>query len=212
MYIIDREIRDDVEYAGFGERLMAALIDLLIIVVPSIFVPIVLPWLYYAFQESSEDGATVGKNAMGIRVVTIEGHRLSFGQATGRFFCRLLNIFTFGIGYLMMLVSSKRQCLHDVLAGTAVIRVKAQRVDAPKRRENEQSKSWTAKVNADEMHYIRITENGGQYIYRTAAGDHKTEFALWQLADGKVDFTEEFGAATFAEMQRFSEALMYRLA
>jgi uncharacterized RDD family membrane protein YckC len=212
MYIIDREMRDDVEYANFGERMMAAIIDTIIIVVPSIFVPIVLPWLYFAFQESSEDGATVGKNAMGIRVVTIEGERLSFGQATGRHFSHFLSIFTFGIGYLMMLVNPKGQCLHDILAGTAVIRVKNQRLQTPKRREAEQSKSWTAKVNADEMHYIRITENGGQYIYRTAAGDHKTEFALWQLADGKVDFTEEFGEATFVEMQRFAESLMYRLA
>ena len=40
-------------------------------------------------SESSERGATVGKMAMGLRVVTSEGQRLSFLNATGRYFAKI---------------------------------------------------------------------------------------------------------------------------
>jgi uncharacterized RDD family membrane protein YckC len=40
-------------------------------------------WLYFALLESSERGATVGKMALGLRVVTDKGERLTFLNAPG---------------------------------------------------------------------------------------------------------------------------------
>src|SRR5437870_2731225 len=43
-------------------------------------------WLYFALMESSSSQATLGKMALGIRVTDVNGQRLTFGRATGRYF------------------------------------------------------------------------------------------------------------------------------
>src|SRR5438270_10452072 len=51
---------------------------------------IIIPWLYTAMQESSIAGATLGKRLMRIQVTDLEGERVSFSRASGRFFGRLI--------------------------------------------------------------------------------------------------------------------------
>ena len=61
-------------------------------------VSLVIGWLYFALLESSERGATVGKMAMGLRVVTSDGQRLSFMNATGRYLAKILSAIILCIG------------------------------------------------------------------------------------------------------------------
>jgi uncharacterized RDD family membrane protein YckC len=42
-------------------------------------------WLYYAFMESSNRQGTLGKMAMGLAVTDLEGRKLTFARASGRF-------------------------------------------------------------------------------------------------------------------------------
>ena len=42
-------------------------------------------WLYYAFMESSTRQGTLGKMALGLAVTDLEGRRLTFARASGRF-------------------------------------------------------------------------------------------------------------------------------
>jgi uncharacterized RDD family membrane protein YckC len=42
-------------------------------------------WLYYAFMEASSKQGTLGKMAMGLAVTDLEGRRLTFARASGRF-------------------------------------------------------------------------------------------------------------------------------
>jgi uncharacterized RDD family membrane protein YckC len=42
-------------------------------------------WLYYAFMEASSKQGTLGKMAMGLVVTDLEGRKLSFARASGRF-------------------------------------------------------------------------------------------------------------------------------
>jgi uncharacterized RDD family membrane protein YckC len=83
---------------------------------------IVLTWLYYALLESSVWQATLGKKALGLEVTDLAGSRIPFGRATGRYFARWLSVMTIGIGYIMAGFTEKKQALHDILAGTLVIR------------------------------------------------------------------------------------------
>jgi uncharacterized RDD family membrane protein YckC len=83
---------------------------------------IVLTWLYYALLESSVWQATLGKKALGLEVTDLAGNRIQFGRATGRYFARWLSVMTIGIGYIMAGFTDKKQALHDILAGTLVIR------------------------------------------------------------------------------------------
>lgn len=83
---------------------------------------LVLEWLYYALLESSAWQATLGKKALGLEVTDLIGARVSFGRATGRYFARYISFFTIGIGYIMAGFTAKKQALHDMIAGTLVIR------------------------------------------------------------------------------------------
>ena len=82
-----------------------------------------LEWLYFAGMESSERQATFGKAAVSLRVTDLDGGRLSFGHATGRFFAKIVSgLIPFAIGYIMAGFTAKKQALHDIIAGTLVLR------------------------------------------------------------------------------------------
>lgn len=82
-------------------------------------------WLYEALLTSSERGGTLGKRAMGLRVVRADGTRLSFGRSTARYFLKIIvtPMIPLGLGYIMAGFSSGKRALHDLMADTLVIRV-----------------------------------------------------------------------------------------
>ena len=78
-------------------------------------------WLYEAILLSSSYQATVSKMALGIVVTDMEGRRLSFGRATGRYFAKMVSSITFGLGYIIQPFTKNRQALHDIIVGTLVM-------------------------------------------------------------------------------------------
>jgi uncharacterized RDD family membrane protein YckC len=95
-----------------------------VLVLVYFFFGFVVPWLYQAWMESSRHEATLGKKAVGIRVVDLDGRRISFGRATGRHFGKLLSAILFDIGFLMAGFTKRKQALHDLIAGTLVARAR----------------------------------------------------------------------------------------
>ena len=87
-------------------------------------ISLVAGWLYFALMESSERGATVGKMAVGLRVVTDQGQRLSFLHATGRYLAKFVSAIILGIGFLMIAFTDRKRGLHDMIAGTLVVKVR----------------------------------------------------------------------------------------
>jgi uncharacterized RDD family membrane protein YckC len=81
----------------------------------------VLSWLYYALMESSGQQGTVGKMALGIKVTDMNGNRISFGRATGRYFAKIISGLTLSIGYIIAGFTQQKQALHDIIAGCLVI-------------------------------------------------------------------------------------------
>jgi uncharacterized RDD family membrane protein YckC len=79
-------------------------------------------WLYYALFESSTWQATLGKKALGLEVTDMQGARINFARATGRFFAKFLSTIILFIGFFMIGFTDRKQGLHDMLAGTLVIR------------------------------------------------------------------------------------------
>jgi uncharacterized RDD family membrane protein YckC len=93
-----------------------------------VFIPmevafVVLQWLYYAFMESSHWQGTLGKRALGIGVSDLQGRRISFGRASGRFFGKIVSNLTFLVGYVLAAFTERRQALHDILAGCLVVKM-----------------------------------------------------------------------------------------
>lgn len=85
-------------------------------------VGIVIGWLYFALQDSSQKQGTFGKQIVGIKVTDLQGNRISFGRATGRYFAKWITGCTCGIGLLMPLWTEKKQTLHDMIAGCLALK------------------------------------------------------------------------------------------
>src|SRR4028119_63490 len=128
------------QYASFGKRFLAALLDGIILSIINILVSFVLglilgrtgsqigslvgiliAWLYYAYQESSDKQATLGKQAMGIVVTDLEGKPIDFMKATIRYFTKIISSLILLIGYIMAAFTERKQALHDIIAGTLVL-------------------------------------------------------------------------------------------
>jgi uncharacterized RDD family membrane protein YckC len=86
------------------------------------FVGCLANWLYCALMESSKWQATLGKIALGMKVTDLEGRRIGFGRASGRFFAKIVSSLTLFIGYLIQVFTERRQALHDLIAGTVIVR------------------------------------------------------------------------------------------
>ena len=83
---------------------------------------ILISWLYHAAMESSSWQGTIGKRALGIIVTDMNGAKIDFWRATGRFFSRLAtNMIPLGIGYFVAGFTQRKQAVHDFLANTLVL-------------------------------------------------------------------------------------------
>lgn len=89
-------------------------------------VPLVLQAIYFTWMQASGSQATLGKLAVGIKVTDNEGRRINNGRSLGRwagyFF---FHLFSCGMATLvsafMVGLSSRKQALHDMAAGTLVV-------------------------------------------------------------------------------------------
>jgi len=84
----------------------------------------ILGWLYYALLESSSLQATLGKMALGIIVTDLNGNRISFLKATARYWSKIISTIIVFVGYVMAAFTEKKQALHDIIAGTLVVKKK----------------------------------------------------------------------------------------
>ncbi|MDX2415116.1 MAG: RDD family protein [Bacteroidales bacterium] len=79
-------------------------------------------WLYFALMESSKNQGTLGKMALGLKVTDMDGNKISFGRATGRYFGKILSGMILMIGYILAGFTEKKQALHDMIASCLVVR------------------------------------------------------------------------------------------
>ena len=84
-------------------------------------VSIALAAAYYAGFHASTSQATLGKMAVGIKVVRSDGSRISVARGVGRYFATLLSSLILGIGFLMAAFTERKQGLHDMLCDTLVV-------------------------------------------------------------------------------------------
>lgn len=138
------------EYAGFGRRLAALLLDVIIIVplvmgpgaaigalmgsiagydsdVLLLFILITaqvgwdLGLLAYVWVGAAR-GQTLGQRIVGIRVCRLDGTGLGLGRALWRNILSWLSTIPLLIGWFAPLWSPRRQTWHDSIAGTVVVR------------------------------------------------------------------------------------------
>ncbi len=138
------------DYAGFWLRVCAQIIDIIVLsfavvlfrifyqflFIPTLpfsfystpvnfrFLSIIIPACYYAFMESSAWQATLGKRAMGLAVIDMDGQRISFIRSLCRYFAKFISSFILCLGFVMVAFTDKKQGLHDKIVETLVINKK----------------------------------------------------------------------------------------
>lgn len=133
-------------YGSFDQRLLASALDMFLIsgvcivlaFIASLFVSgkimllsislslfAVIPvvnFIYHVIWESSAKQGTYGKQLLRIKVCDLQGERLSFAHAAGRNLAKIFSVLTLFIGYLYSFFNKQQQCLHDLIAGTLVVK------------------------------------------------------------------------------------------
>lgn len=88
--------------------------------VPAPIAAVVLPILYRIFFWWTAS-RTPGMAAMGLQLVRLDAEPMTFLTAVKRLVGYGASLFLGGLGFLTILVSDRRQALHDKLAGTVVL-------------------------------------------------------------------------------------------
>lgn len=124
------------EYVSVGPRFLAILIDSLIIGAVTGFLSFpfryapgawggsvgLISILYYIVMEATQ-GATLGKMALGLRVVKVDGSPISWQESLIRNVLRIVDgLFFYLVGAILVWNSPLRQRLGDRAAGTVVVR------------------------------------------------------------------------------------------
>jgi len=125
--------------AGFWQRVGAAVLDTLILIVPSVILLLILKQgalyqtlstvvslAYFTYFEGGPTGQTFGKKAIGIRVYDFrQGGSIGYGRGLLRQFGKWLSAIPLGLGYFWMLWDKEKQCWQDKIAGSVVVPAEA---------------------------------------------------------------------------------------
>jgi uncharacterized RDD family membrane protein YckC len=142
-----QNVRLNFTIAGIGERIVATLIDSIIIGLIAILVFNILPpfasiaentvliilyilfssavFIYDPFFEIIWNGQTPGKRIRGIKVITVDGTRPTIGAFLLRWITRPVEIvMSFGIiAMVAIFLNKKGQRIGDIAAGTIIVKI-----------------------------------------------------------------------------------------
>lgn len=119
--------------AGFWRRFAAAFVDGIVLSLayfvllafveenPASLLNLLIGIGYYTYLEGSS-GQTLGKKALGIRVVDLGGGgAIGYGRAFIRYIGRIVSAIPLFLGYLWMLWDKEKQTWHDKFASSVVV-------------------------------------------------------------------------------------------
>jgi uncharacterized RDD family membrane protein YckC len=140
--------RVPLKYAGFWIRVLAYLIDVVLVYILAIVanvIPVAISFagladigsgamqpaivlvsigatlLYYIYFPSSRWQATPGKRICGIHIIREDGRRVTGALALGRYLSYLISSLPLAIGFLMVAFTEQKQGLHDMICSTRVV-------------------------------------------------------------------------------------------
>lgn len=137
-----QNIQLEYELAGIGERILAFVIDILVVLsfgllisffsgliglTQSVLLNVVfsiLAYLYRFICEVSFNGQTVGKMALSIKVVKLDGSTPSVAAYFLRWLLEIFDFFIVGLGVVFIILTRNGQRLGDLVAGTTVVKMR----------------------------------------------------------------------------------------
>ena len=228
-------------YAGFWVRLVAALIDGIVIAIVAVIIlasfnylvlastsdinvqreflglsallsratVFVFSWLYSASMESSVHQATLGKQALGLRIVDLSGRRIGFGQASGRHFGKIISSVILFMGFIMIGWTRQKQGLHDKMSGCLVIRYPSEKYSVgesdtrePLRRSAPQPNFLEASEANLQEESIEVVGNRPLKIIDAPSSSQEVTSAL------SVDLPQNHSSASFGDFEERAQIVL----
>ncbi|MBD3420645.1 MAG: DUF4339 domain-containing protein [Chitinivibrionales bacterium] len=141
-------VASDTVYGGFWQRFWAKILDAIILWVVNMVLSLVNIFIFMRGGESTfslagtlitwalqimisagyatyfvgSRGATPGKMALNLKVVTANGDSVSYGRALARYFAEIVSGMTLGIGYIIAAFDTEKKALHDIICKTRVVK------------------------------------------------------------------------------------------
>jgi uncharacterized RDD family membrane protein YckC len=125
------------KYADFLTRFIAIFIDAIVVSIISSILSttkggsssaistmpgFLIGGLYYVLMWSYQNGQTLGKKVMKIKVVREDGKPVDLTTSILRYIGYFISAFVFFLGFLWILFDSKKQGWHDKIAKTYVVK------------------------------------------------------------------------------------------
>jgi uncharacterized RDD family membrane protein YckC len=120
--------------ASWGRRLVAYFIDSVLLLIAFLIVlaitnqavasvlNLVIGLAYFAYFEGSASGQTLGKRALGIRVIDFRtGGAIGYGRGLIRYIGKIISSIPCLLGFLWALWDKEKQTWHDKIATTVVV-------------------------------------------------------------------------------------------
>jgi uncharacterized RDD family membrane protein YckC len=123
----------ELQNVGFGLRLLAWVIDIVIVSVAQAVMAVTITdqalaagfgavfGIVYLIGFWALEGATPGKMLLGLRILSVDGEPIGLGRSLLRYVGYIVCGFTFGVGYLMIIFNDDKRGLHDLIASTIVV-------------------------------------------------------------------------------------------
>ena len=110
-------------YVGVWRRVVANALDFVVIFPLLILDVTAVLAIVYLFIQRVGLRRSAGARICRLRVVRSDGEPFGLGRALPRFvFALFVGILTMGLSFLVIAFDTKKRALHDVLAGTVVIK------------------------------------------------------------------------------------------
>lgn len=109
----------EANYPGFADYFRSAFVPIFSVFTTSTITFLIISGYYVFFWYVS--GQTPGKSILGVRVVQLNGKKMSLWRASFRYLCYFLSAAAFGLGFLWIIFDNRRMGWHDRIAGTCVI-------------------------------------------------------------------------------------------
>lgn len=137
-----QNIQIEYELAGIGERILAFVIDILVVLSFGLLISFfsgligisqsvllnvlfaILAYLYRFICEVTFNGQTVGKMALSIKVVKLDGSTPSVAAYFLRWLLEIFDFFIVGLGVVCIILTRNGQRLGDLVAGTTVVKMR----------------------------------------------------------------------------------------
>lgn len=143
-FVTNQNIEIDLELGSLGDRIVAFILDLIIMTVLIITIGgiisnfnleewmimlIYIPLMFYSLAfEYFGNGQTLGKRAMNIKVVKLDGSTPTIGSYLLRWLFRIIDIWLYPIVFapavITIIATKNGQRIGDIVAGTTIIKVR----------------------------------------------------------------------------------------